>query len=111
MSREPAMEDHPMTKSKTKPDNKSAKRSSKPSKSAPEKELVAAPPRPGGKLGLIVDRLTVSAGATADELVEATGWQKHTVLGALSRLRTRGFAMRLETAEGRKAYRLDRAEA
>ena len=95
-----------MAKSKT----NSAKRSGNASKSAPEQKLVEAPQRPGGKLGLIVDRLTASAGATADELAEATGWQKHTVLGALSRLRARGFAMRLETEEGRKAYRLDRAE-
>ncbi len=95
-----------MTKLKTKP----GKRIGHASKSAPEQKLAEAPPRPGGKLGVIVDRLAGSAGATADELVEATGWQKHTVLGALSRLRSRGFAMRLETEEGRKAYRLDRAE-
>ena len=99
-----------MAKSKTQRDNKPAKRSGKTSKTAPEQELVDAPQRPGGKLGLIVDRLAASAGATADELAEATGWQKHTVLGALSRLRSRGFAMRLEDESGRKAYRLDRAE-
>jgi DNA-binding MarR family transcriptional regulator len=68
------------------------------------------PQRPGGKLALIIERLAGRAGATADELAEATGWQKHTVLGALSRLRARGFAMRLETEAGRKAYRLDRTE-
>jgi hypothetical protein len=51
---------------------------------------VQSAPRPGGKLGLIVERLSARAGATADELVEATGWQRHSVLGALSRLRSRG---------------------
>ncbi len=61
--------------------------------------------RPGGKLGLILDRLEVQTGATVDELVDTTGWQKHSVHGALSRLRTRGFAIRLEAREGRKAYR------
>ncbi len=35
--------------------------------------------RPGGKLGLILDRLERTAGATIDELVDATGWQKHSV--------------------------------
>lgn len=69
------------------------------------------PIRPGGKLGLLLERLATDAGATADELAAATGWQKHTVLGALSRLRSRGFAMRLETAGDRKAYRLVAAEA
>ncbi len=67
--------------------------------------------RPGGKLGLILDRLERTAGATIDELVDATGWQKHSVHGALSRLRSGGFAIRLEATKGRKAYRLALAEA
>lgn len=66
-------------------------------------------PRPGGKLGIIVDQLAAKSGATADELVAATGWQRHSVLGALSRLRSRGFAMQLDAHAGRKAYRLDSA--
>jgi hypothetical protein len=77
---------------------------------APDHEMPSAPARPGGKLGLIVDRLATSAGATADELGEAMDWQRHTVLGALSRLRARGFAMRLDPEGDRKVYRLDRAE-
>jgi biotin operon repressor len=48
---------------------------------------------------------------SADELAKATGWQRHTVLGALSRLRSRGFEMQLRDQDGKKAYRLDRAEA
>jgi hypothetical protein len=67
--------------------------------------------RPGGKLGLILDRLGRKTGATIDELVDATSWQKHSVHGALSRLRSAGFAVRLETTAGRKAYRLAPAEA
>ena len=67
--------------------------------------------RPGGKLGLILDRLEDKTGATLAELVDATGWQKHSVHGALSRLRTRGFAVRLEAGDDRKAYRLAQAEA
>ncbi len=67
--------------------------------------------RPGGKLGLILDRLERTAGATIDELVDATGWQKHSVHGALSRLRTRGYDIQLEATKGRKAYRLAPAEA
>jgi hypothetical protein len=71
---------------------------------------LAGPIQPGGKLGLIIQHLERKAGATADELADATGWQKHSVLGALSRLRARGFNMRLEAQGSRKAYRLDRAE-
>ena len=72
-------------------------------------EPVQAPPTPppGGKLGLMLERLSAKSGATADELVAATGWQRHSVLGALSRLRTRGFAMRFDNTANRKAYRLD----
>ncbi len=69
-----------------------------------------SPKRPGGKLGLIVERLKVETGATADELAEATGWRRNTVLGALSRLRARGFAMQLATEGDRKAYRLEKVE-
>ena len=64
------------------------------------------PDRPGGKLGLIVDRLATKSGATADELVKATGWQRNSVLGALSRLKARGFEFHLEPHAERKAYRL-----
>ena len=81
-----------------------------PNASAAATANLAVSTRPGGKLGVIIQRLERKAGATADELAEATGWQKHSVLGALSRLRTRGFAMRLEAQGSRKAYRLDRAE-
>jgi Protein of unknown function (DUF3489) len=70
----------------------------------------AEPNPPGGKLGLIIQRLGAKTGATADELAGATGWQRHTVHGALSRLRSRGFAMRLETEGERRAYHLARAE-
>ena len=71
---------------------------------------LALPPRPGGKLDVIIQRLERKAGATADELAEATGWQTHSVLGALSRLRSRGFSIRLEAQGSRKAYRLARSE-
>jgi hypothetical protein len=64
-------------------------------------------PRPGGKLGVIIDRLAAKTGATADELVAATGWQRHSVLGALSRLRARGFTMQFDAHADRKAYRLN----
>ena len=73
-------------------------------------EAAKAPVRPGGKLSVIIERLETEDGATAQELAEATGWQKHSVLGALSRLRSQGFAMRLEAEGGRKAYRFGKAE-
>ncbi len=64
-------------------------------------------PRPAGKLGAIIDLVSKESGATADELVAETGWQRHSILGALSRLRTRGFAMHLAEDGVRRAYKLD----
>jgi len=94
-----------MTRAKTKnPKNTAKTISAAPAPALPK------PTRPGGKLGLMIQRLGAKAGATADELAKATGWQRHTVHGALSRLRTRGFAMRLETEGERRAYHLARAE-
>ncbi len=89
------------TPNKTRPRTRAKKKS--PATSARKPDTAK---RPGGKLGLILDRLERTAGATIDELVDATGWQKHSVHGALSRLRSGGFAVRLESTLGRKAYRL-----
>lgn len=71
--------------------------------------LPPATSRPGGKLGDILGRVASKNGATADELVAATGWQRHSVLAALSRLKARGFAMRFDAHADRKAYRLNNA--
>ena len=94
------------TSNVTKPRTRANKKS--PATSARKPDAVT---RPGGKLGLILDRLEVPTGATVDELVDTTGWQKHSVHGALSRLRSAGFAVRLKSTVGRKAYRLASAEA
>jgi hypothetical protein len=96
------MEDHTMTRLKT----KTARRAGNTTKVVPDRQRADAPQRPGGKLGLIVDRLSTNMGVTADELVEATGWQRHSVLGALSKLKSRGFAFHLDTHADHKAYRL-----
>ncbi len=94
------------TPNKTRPRTRAKKKN--PATSA---QKTAPAKRPNGKLGLILDRLGRKTGATIDELVDATGWQKHSVHGALSRLRSGGFAVRLESTKGRKAYRLAPAEA
>lgn len=88
------------TKSRVPASNKPARKINPKAASVPD-DL-----RPGGKLGLIVDKLAAKRGATADELVEATGWQRHSVLGALSKLKSRGFDFKLDIATDRKAYRL-----
>jgi hypothetical protein len=88
--------------------SKSSRRSAPPM--ATERATVRSAPRPGGKLGLIVERLSAKTGATTEELAAITGWQKPSVLGALSRLRSRGFAVQLDVQPHRKAYRVTKAK-
>jgi hypothetical protein len=89
--------------------NASSNATRKPAAALASETVQTAPTsRPGGKLGVIVDCLAAKRGATADELVEATGWQRHSVLGALSRIKARGFAFNLDMISGRKAYRLEK---
>ena len=64
------------------------------------------PARPGGKLGALLDAVSGPRGATLDELATSSGWLPHTTRAALTRLRQRGFGVRLSMADGRKAYRL-----
>lgn len=72
---------------------------------------VAAPKeRPRGKLGAILAAVATENGATLDELAEAACWQKHTTRAALTRLRQRGFDIRLQPTGDRKAYRLHTTE-
>jgi uncharacterized protein DUF3489 len=67
------------------------------------------PQRPAGKLGEVLTAVAAAPGATLVELVSLTGWQPHTARAALTRLRQRGFKVRLGEAEGRKAYYLAQA--
>lgn len=56
-------------------------------KSQAEKSLAIAakePVRQGAKQSIIIDMLKAPTGATVVELAEATGWQKHSVQGAMS---------------------------
>jgi hypothetical protein len=73
-------------------------------------DQTATPARPNGKLGQLVERLETADGATLAELSTLTNWRPHTVRAALTRLRQRGFKIRLEARGDRKAYRLDGRE-
>lgn len=66
-------------------------------------------PAPEGrtKLELIVARLTRPGGATLDDLVAATGWQAHSIRGALAgSLRKKGLAIVSEKVDGARRYRI-----
>lgn len=52
--------------------------------SNPAELPTAKHPSPISKLGVLITCLSKPGGATLDELVAATGWQKHSVRGAIS---------------------------
>jgi DNA-binding transcriptional regulator PaaX len=57
----------------------------------------------------VLTAVAAKPGATLVELVSLTGWQPHTARAALTRLRQRGFKVRLREDAGRKAYHLTQA--
>ena len=80
---------------------------------APRATTAAEPanraPRPGSKLAAVLGLLEGETGATITEIMTATGWQQHTVRGALAGAITRKLGRRLasEKIEGRgRVYRI-----
>ena len=74
--------------------------------SAPASRTEAGKARPGGKLAMLLDAVARPEGATLDELTAASGWLPHTTRAAITRLRQRGFDVRLASMGTRKAYHL-----
>lgn len=63
------------------------------------------------KLGLLISLLQRSEGATVAQLAEATGWQVHSVRGAMAgALKKRGHVVSSETTEAGRVYRLPRVD-
>jgi hypothetical protein len=62
---------------------------------------------PRGKLGLLVQLLRRDVGASLDELMAATGWQAHSVRGALSGTLKKKLGLAI-TSEKRKRGRFYR---
>lgn len=50
-------------------------------------------PRPHTKVERLLNLLRTGTGASLEEMVEATGWQPHTVRAAMTGLRKRGFTI------------------
>jgi len=63
------------------------------------------------KQQLLIDLLKRPDGATIDEIVAATGWQKHTARGAMSgSLKKRlGLTVTSEKAERGRVYKIEEA--
>jgi hypothetical protein len=66
-------------------------------------------PRSGTKLALLIDLLRAGDGATIDEIIAATGWQAHSVRGAISGTLKKklGLTVASEKQDGRgRVYRI-----
>lgn len=74
-------------------------------------KLDAIPPtiRPGTKLAAIIDAMRHPDGATIAEMMAGTGWQAHTVRGAISGMVRKHLGFEVVTekgADGLRAYRI-----
>lgn len=64
------------------------------------------------KLGTLVALLRQPEGVTVEELATATGWQKHSVRGALAgTLKKKGHTISSEVVDGVRRYRIAEAQA
>jgi hypothetical protein len=52
-----------------------------------------APPRQATKSQRLLNLLATGTGASLEDMIEATGWQAHTVRAAMTGLRKRGHAI------------------
>ena len=57
-----------------------------------------------GKLGVLLELVSRPQGATLEDLTAASGWLPHTARAAITRLRQRGYDVRLATMGARRAY-------
>ncbi len=67
---------------------------------------------PGGKLGEVVALLSRAEGAKLEDMMAATGWQAHSVRGAMSGAlkRHRGLTISSEKGEDGRVYRIIQAQ-
>lgn len=64
--------------------------------------------RPTSKLDLLVRMLSRPEGASITELAAATGWQAHSVRGALAgSLKKKGHIIRSEKIDGERHYQIE----
>jgi hypothetical protein len=86
------------------------KRRSKEAAEPGEAQRETGAPRRGSKRAQIIALMQGMAGATLNDMVEATGWLPHTTRAALTGLRHKGYAIaKSRNAEAKTVYRIDAA--
>ena len=74
-----------------------------------KREATTTTIRPGTKLAAIIDAMRHPGGATIAHMMAGTGWQAHTVRGAISGMVRKRLGYEVVTdkgADGRRAYRI-----
>jgi DNA-binding IclR family transcriptional regulator len=62
---------------------------------------------PGSKIASLIALLSRSEGASVEELAKVTGWQSHSVRGALAgSLKRKGYTVTSEKTDGVRRYRI-----
>ncbi len=66
----------------------------------------SAAPKPKGKIGSLVDLLGQPGGTTVEAMMAATGWQAHSVRGAMSGAIKKGLGLAVvsETTDAGRVY-------
>jgi hypothetical protein len=103
-----------MTNTNTKTANHGPKRRapksvapSEPGPTARGDNAAAEPKAPKGKLGVLVELMRRPEGASVDAMSQATGWQIHSVRGAMAgSLKKRGLTIVSEKTEAGRIYRI-----
>ncbi len=100
----------------TKPPSKQRSRRAepKPSGAKPKGRTSPAAVRPGTKQALLIDLLKRKKGATIEKIVEATGWQPHSVRGAISGTLKKKLGLMVTSEkpdDGPRCYRIAAAKS
>lgn len=79
-----------------------------PSRKAQSSKAMTATKKPGGKLAVLVTLLSRAKGAGLEEMTKATGWQPHSVRGAISGAlkKKRGLNVLSEAGAKGRIYRI-----
>lgn len=102
-------EEHAAEPSPAKPPTKKATAKPATTKSSKRPKVETAVAVKGTKQALLIDLLKRKTGATIKEAIKATGWQAHSIRGAISGTLKKklGLAVNSETVDGRgRVYRI-----
>lgn len=69
-------------------------------------ESITIQPKPESKTSQVIKLLKRKQGATLDEMVKTTGWQKHTTRAALTGLKKKGHTIERDKRGDATCYRI-----